>query len=216
MTRLRVVVADDHPLFRDGLRTLLTDLGASVVAEAADGSEAVAAVSEHRPDVVLMDLRMPGVGGIEATQRITRDHPDVNVLVLTMSEDTASLQAALAAGARGYLLKEAGKDDVGRALEAVMRGELVVGAGVAGRMRAAVARARESSPFPQLSDRELELLDLMARGLDNSAIAQRLFLAEKTVRNRVSAVLSKLETPTRAAAIALARDAGMGSDAAPG
>ena len=212
MTPVRVVIADDHPLFREGLRTLLADLGADVVAEAADGSEAVAAVATHRPDVVLMDLRMPVVSGIEATERISRDHPDVSVLVLTMSEDTASLQAALSAGARGYLLKEAGKDDVGRALDAVLRGELVVGAGVAGRMRAAVARGREDSPFPQLTEREQEMLELVARGLDNNAIAQRLFLAEKTVRNRVSAVLSKLDAPSRAAAIALARDAGLGTD----
>ena len=155
---------------------------------------------------------MPVVSGIEATERISRDHPDVSVLVLTMSEDTASLQAALSAGARGYLLKEAGKDDVGRALDAVLRGELVVGAGVAGRMRAAVARGREDSPFPQLTEREQELLELVARGLDNNAIAQRLFLAEKTVRNRVSAVLSKLDVPTRAAAIAMARDAGVGTE----
>ena len=212
MTALRVVIADDHPLFREGLRALLGDLGAEVVAEAADGAQAVAAVAAHQPDVVLMDLRMPVLSGIEATERITRDHPEVCVLVLTMSEDTSSLQAALAAGARGYLLKESSKADVGRALEAVRQGELVVGAGVAARMRAAVARGRENSPFPQLTEREVELLELVARGLDNTAIATRLFLAEKTVRNRVSGVFGKLGVPTRAAAIAMARDAGLGAE----
>lgn len=212
MTQLRIVIADDHPVFRDGLRVLLGDLGADVVAEAADGLAAVDAVRIHRPNVVLMDLRMPVVSGIEATARISREHPETAVLVLTMSEETASLQAALAAGARGYLLKEATKEDIGRALDAISRGELVIGAGIAARVRVAISGPRNGSPFPQLSEREAELLDLLARGLDNVAIAQRLFLAEKTVRNRVSTVMTKLEVATRAAAIAKARDAGIGTD----
>jgi DNA-binding NarL/FixJ family response regulator len=209
---MRIVIADDHPVFRDGLRTLLGDLGCAVVAEAADGQAAIDAVRAQRPDVVLMDLRMPIVSGIEATARIGRDHPETAVLVLTMSEDSTSLQAALAAGARGYLLKEATKDDIGRALEAVRRGEVVIGSGVASHVRAAMSMPRAGSLFPQLTEREAKLLDLMARGLDNNAIATRLFLAEKTVRNRVSAVMTKLEVATRAAAIAKARDAGMGAD----
>jgi DNA-binding NarL/FixJ family response regulator len=212
VTALRIVIADDHPVFRDGLRTLLGDLGCDVVAEAADGQAAIDAVRAQRPDVVLMDLRMPVVSGIEATARIGREHPETAVLVLTMSEDSASLQAALAAGARGYLLKEATTDDIRRALNAVSRGEVVIGSGVASHVRAAMSAPRAGSPFPQLTERESELLDLMARGLDNNAIAARLFLAEKTVRNRVSAVMTKLEAATRAAAIAKARDAGMGSD----
>ncbi len=212
MTALRIVIADDHPVFRDGLRTLLSDLGCDVVAEAADGQAAIDAVRAQRPDVVLMDLRMPVVSGIEATARIGREHPETAVLVLTMSEDGTSLQAALAAGARGYLLKEASKDDIQRTLNAVSRGEVVIGSGVASHVRAAVSATRAGSPFPQLTARESDLLDLMARGLDNNAIATRLFLAEKTVRNRVSAVMTKLGVATRAAAIAKARDAGMGSD----
>jgi DNA-binding NarL/FixJ family response regulator len=210
MSGLRVVIADDHPLFREGLRTLLTDLGHAVVAEAGDGAAAIDAVAEHRPDVVLMDLRMPVVTGIEATARITRDHPETAVLVLTMSEDAGSLQAALSAGARGYLLKEASKVDVGRALDAVMRGEILIGAGAATRVRSITAGHSAGTPFPQLTEREHELLVLLARGLDNASIARRLFLADKTVRNRVSAVLMKLPAATRAEAIAMARDAGLG------
>ncbi len=211
MTTLRIVIADDHPVFREGLRTLLADLGAEVVAEAGDGAAAVAAVAEHRPDVILMDLRMPVLSGIEATTRITRDHPGTAVLVLTMSEDAASLQAALRAGARGYLLKEATKADVGRALLAVTRGEVVIGSGAAAGVRGLMS-AGTPTTFPQLSERERELLAVLARGYDNATIAKRLFLAEKTVRNRVSAVLAKLGVATRAEAIALARDAGLGTD----
>lgn len=210
MSALRVIIADDHPLFRDGLRTLLTDLGAQIVAEVGDGSAAVTAVDTHRPDVVLMDLRMPGLDGIEATSRITRDHPGTAVLVLTMSDDAASLRAALNAGARGYLLKEASKADVGRALDAVMRGEILIGSGASPRMRTITAARSATTPFPQLTEREQELLEVLARGLDNAAIARRLYLAEKTVRNRVSAIMAKLPAATRAEAIAIARDAGLG------
>jgi DNA-binding NarL/FixJ family response regulator len=206
----RVVIADDHPLFREGLRALLDGIGVDVVGEAADGAEALAAVREHRPDVIFMDLRMPVLSGVEATRRISTEWPDTAVLVLTMSEDAASLQAALGAGARGYLLKESTKDDVRRALEAVTRGDLVVGARAATQVRTALHAAGRSTPFPQLSEREHEVLELLARGLSNAAIAQRLFLAEKTVRNRISAVLAKLDVESRSAAIARARDAGMG------
>lgn len=212
MTPLRVVIADDHPVFRDGLRALLNDLGAVVVAEVGDGLAAVAAVAEHRPEVILMDLRMPALDGIGATTRITRDHPGTAVLVLTMSEDATSLQAALRAGARGYLLKEATKADIGRALESVARGELLIGSGAANGLAAAMAGSHSRSQFPQLSEREQEMLALMARGYDNATIARRLFLAEKTVRNRVSAIMARLQVATRAEAIALARDAGLPGD----
>lgn len=211
MSPLRIVVADDHPVFRDGLRTLLGDLGATVVAEVGDGAAAVAAVAEHRPDVVLMDLRMPVLSGVEATTRISRDSPATAVLVLTMSEDAGSLQAALRAGARGYLLKEATKADVGRALLAISHGEMVIGSGAAAGLRGIVS-APDRAAFPQLTDREAEMLDLIARGLDNAAISRRLFLAEKTVRNRLSGILAKLQITSRAEAIALARDAGLGTD----
>ena len=215
MRPLRIVIADDHPVFRDGLRALLNDLGAVVVAEVGDGYAAVDAVARHDPDVVLMDLRMPVLSGIEATTRITRDHPGTAVLVLTMSEDAASLQAALRAGARGYLLKEATKADIGRALNSITRGELLIGAGAANGLAAAIAAPGRPSPFPQLSERELEVLALMARGYDNATIARRLFLAEKTVRNRVSAILARLQATTRAEAIAQARDAGLPGEGSP-
>jgi len=215
MADLRVVVADDHPVFREGLRTLLEDSSVEVVAEAADGDAAVAAALEHRPDVVLMDLRMPGRSGIEATARITRELPDTAVLILTMSEDDDSVFAALRAGARGYLLKEASRADIRRALESVQRGEAVFGQRVADAVlrffSAAGAAGRAAEPFPLLSEREREVLELLARGHDNATIAHRLFLAEKTVRNNVSTVLSKLHVASRAEAVALARDAGLGS-----
>lgn len=207
----RVVIADDHPVYRDGLRALLGGLDIEVVAEAADGAAAVAAVAEHAPDVVLMDLRMPGIGGVEATRAIRRDHPGTAVVVLTMSEDSASLQAALAAGARGYLLKESTQADIARALQAVAHGELLIGAGVAGGMPSIVGD-RDATLFPQLSEGERQVLALMARGLDNATIGRRLYLAEKTIRNRVSAILAKLPAASRPAAIAIARDHGLGVD----
>ncbi len=215
---VRVVVVDDHPVFRDGMRAVLDQLeGIEVVGEAADGEAAVAVVEQVRPDVVLMDLRMPGVDGLEATGRITRARPEVAVLVLTMDEDDASVFAALRAGARGYLLKEAEGSDVHRSVLAVARGEAVFGAGVASRVMAWFAGGRPGGdplPFPELTDREREVLELVAAGLDNAAIARRLFLSPKTVRNRVSDVLGKLRARSRAEAVALARDAGLGGPAA--
>lgn len=211
MTGLRVVVADDHPVYREGLRTLLTDIGAEVVGEAADGAQAVAVVEQTQPDVVLMDLTMPITSGIEATKRLARTMPDLPVLVLTMSEDSASLQAALVAGAKGYLLKEAGKADIALALEAVVRGEIVVGSRMSATMRTLISSVEPPQQRDRLTPRECEIADLLARGLDNTAIATRLFLAPKTVRNRVSDVIAKLGASTRAEAVARARDAGFGA-----
>ncbi len=212
---LSVVLVDDHPMFRAGLRAVLREFDdIAVVAEADDGSSAVAAVAEHRPDVVLMDLRMPGVSGLAATAQIRADHPDTRVLVLTMDEDADSVFAALRAGAHGYLLKEAGADDVHRAVQAVARGEAVFGCHVAARVlelfAASSATGAARSPFPQLTPRELDVLELVAHGLDNQSIAKRLVLSPKTVRNRVSDILVKLHAGTRAEAVALARDAGLG------
>jgi DNA-binding NarL/FixJ family response regulator len=210
----RVLIADDHPVFRAGMVTVLQDLdGIEVVGQAADGDEAVAAVAEHRPDVVLMDLRMPGVGGLEATARIRVEHPDTAVIVLTMDSDDDSIFAALRAGARGYLLKEADGLDIERAIDGVARGEAVFGSGIAERVLAFFASGRRptASPFPQLSPREHEVLELIAQGLDNPQIARRLVLSDKTVRNRVSDILAKLHARSRAEMVALARDAGLGA-----
>jgi DNA-binding NarL/FixJ family response regulator len=213
VTALRVVVADDHPVFRSGLRTLLEDLGVEVVAEAADGARAVELAVEHGPDVVLMDLQMPGVNGLEATRRLSSAAPAVRVLVLTMVEDDATLFAALRAGAAGYLLKGAGPDEIDRAVRGVAAGDAVYGAGVADRLRAMFAAGPAPAPvaFPQLAERERDVLALMAAGASNAEIAARLFLSDKTVRNYVSSIFSKLGVRDRAQAIVRAREAGLGT-----
>ena len=208
-----VLVADDHPMFRAGMVTVLQDLDdVEVVGQASNGREAVELVGTLSPDVVLMDLRMPEVGGLEATARIKVEHPDTAVIVLTMDSDDDSIFAALRAGARGYLLKEADGLDVERAINGVARGEAVFGAGIAERVLTLFSQGRSTavSPFPELTPRELEMLELIAGGLDNPTIARRLFLSEKTVRNRVSAILTKLHARSRAEMVALARDAGLG------
>jgi DNA-binding NarL/FixJ family response regulator len=212
VTALRVVVADDHPVFRSGLRTLLEDLGVQVVAEAADGRAAVALAVEHLPDVVLMDLQMPEVSGLEATRQLAAQAPGVPVLVLTMAEDDATLVAALRAGAAGYLLKGAGPDEIDRAVRGVAAGDAVYGVGVADRLRAVLAAGpAANAPFPQLADRERDVLGLMATGASNTEIATRLFLSDKTVRNYVSSIFSKLGVRDRAQAIVRAREAGLGT-----
>ncbi|WP_235928401.1 response regulator transcription factor [Goekera deserti] len=212
MTAVRAVVADDHPVFRAGLRVLLEDLGVDVVAEAGDGEEAVAAVLRERPDVVFMDLQMPRLGGIEATRRLVAEDPDVRVLVLTMVADDDALFAAVQAGALGYVLKGAGQAEIGRALAAVAAGEAVYDAQVARRLRAffTAGAGVVARPFPELTDREREVLDLMAAGLPNATIARRLFVSEKTVRNNVTAVFAKLGVRDRAEAVVRAREAGLG------
>lgn len=209
---MRAVVADDHPVFRTGLRTLLEDLGVEVVAEAGDGEEALEAVRRERPDVVLMDLQMPRLGGIEATRRLLADDPDARVLVLTMVADDDAVFAALQAGALGYLLKGAGQEEIGRALTAVSEGQAVYGADVARRVRTffAAGQGVVARPFPELSDREREVLDLMAAGHPNAAIASRMYLSDKTVRNYITSVFAKLDVRDRAEAIVRARDAGLG------
>lgn len=207
----RVVVADDHPVFREGLVAILQDRGIEVVDEASSGEEALVAVAAHDPDVVLMDLALPGLGGVEATRRVTAEHPRTGVLVVTMNGDDESVFAALKAGARGYLVKEAAADDIARAVETVARGEVVLGARVSGQVLAAAVGAGRSPQqvFPQLTAREREVLELIARGYDNARISRHLGLSDKTVRNNVSVVLAKLPAATRAEAVALARDAGL-------
>jgi len=209
---VRVLLADDHPVFRQGLRVLLEDLGVEVVAEAADGEQALALALEHRPDVVLMDVQMPRLTGIEATRRLLTADPEAKVLVLTMVDDDDGVFAAVQAGALGYVLKGAGQDEISRALTAVAAGEAVYGAGVARRLRAffTAGAGVVARPFPELSDREREVLDLLAAGLPNPEIARRLYLSEKTVRNYVSGVLTRLSVSTRAEAVVRAREAGLG------
>lgn len=213
---LRVVVADDHPVYREGLTMVLGSLsGVTVVGEAGDGNEAVDLAQRLRPDVVLMDLSMPGLNGVEATRRIVAETPDVQVLVLSMHEGADSVVAALRAGARGYLAKGATKEEVARAMREVASGGAVFGEGIAEQV---LLRVRESGrtsrrgaeAFPDLTDRELEVLDLVAGGLSNAAISSRLHLSDKTVRNVVSNAIAKIGARDRADAILLARRAGLG------
>ena len=213
---LRVLVVDDHPLYREGLVTAIASMsGVEVVGEAADGEQAVQAAGELVPDVVLMDLHMPRLNGIDATRSITAARPDVAVLVLTMLEGDDSVFAAMRAGARGYLLKGADRSEIGRALTGVANGEVVFSSGIASRVLAFFAAGPGASaaalePFPGLTDREREILDLVARGLTNAEIARRLVVSDKTVRNHVSNVFAKLQVAGRAEAVARARDAGLG------
>jgi DNA-binding NarL/FixJ family response regulator len=211
---VRIVVADDHPLYRRGLAGLLAaQEGWEVVGEEADGVGAVTAAHTQQPDVVVMDLRMPGLDGIEATRRIVGTSPHVAVLVLTMHDDDGSVFAAMRAGARGYLLKGADQAEIVRAVAAVAGGEAIFGASVAGRILEFFAAPRPRGTevvFPQLTAREHEVLDLIAAGRSNSELAAALVLSPKTIRNHVSNIFAKLQVADRAQAIVLARDAGLG------
>jgi DNA-binding NarL/FixJ family response regulator len=215
-TTVRVLLVDDHPIFLDGLRTALTDLPElEVVGTATDGASAIEAVASSRPDVVLMDLTMPGMSGVEATRRISgQDGPAV--LVLTMHADDDSVYAAIRAGATGYLLKGSDRADVVRAVLAVAAGEAVFGPEIARRVLRSFAegpRDVTARPFPELSPRELEILDLVAGGLGNQAIGRRLSITPKTVRNSVSTILGKLHAADRGEAVARARAHGLGRPA---
>jgi DNA-binding NarL/FixJ family response regulator len=208
----RVLIADDHPLFRDGLRGLLESVGIEVVGEAATGEEAVERAEALQPDVVLMDLSMPGTNGIEATRRIVEAMPRANVLVVTMYEDDESVFAALRAGARGYLLKGADQEETLRAIRAVAHGEAIFGPGVAERLIRyfAAPRPEPSRLFPELTEREVEILRLIAQGRTNPEIAEGLVLSLKTVRNHVSNICGKLQVADRTQAVLRAREAGLG------
>lgn len=218
-SRTRVLIADDHPFFRDGLRVLLeATLDTELAGEATDGDEVVALATELRPNVILMDLRMPGTGGIEATRKVLEKRPETGILVVTMVEDDDSVFAAMRAGARGYLLKGADKDEMLLAIRAVARGEAVFGPGIARRLIRYFSLPTPSpartprSIFPELTDREREILDLIAAGCNNQEISGELFLSLKTVRNYVSNIFTKLQVADRAQAIIRAREAGLGRE----
>lgn len=216
-TPIRIVIADDHPFFRDGLRVLFeTTPDTDLVGEAANGDEALDLTRTHQPDVVVMDLRMPGTDGITATRHIAEQHPETAVLVVSMVEDDEAILAAIRAGARGYLLKGADREDTLLAIRAASRGDAVFGAGVATRLAGYLAEQQRPSQldaardaFPALTDREREVLQLVARGRTNQEIADELHLTLKTVRNYVSNILTKLHVSTRGQAIIRARDAGL-------
>ena len=212
---IRIVVADDHPVVRGGLVHLLGTLPAlEVVGEAADGAEAVAVAAERRPDVVLMDVKMPQLDGIEATRRIRAETPDTRVLVLTMYDDDNTVFTAMKAGAHGYLLKEAQQDDILRAVQNVVAGEAVFGPGIATRLLGFFAeppaQQAEEYPFPELTERERAVLDLLALGRRNAEIGAELFLSPKTVSNHLTNVFVKLQVAGRGEAIVRARERGLG------
>jgi DNA-binding NarL/FixJ family response regulator len=217
---IRILVVDDHPVYRDGLRALIQrspDL--ELVGEAATGGDAVTLAAVAAPDVVLMDIRMPGMNGIDATRQILAARATARILILTMSEDDDSLFAAMRAGARGYLPKDSDSDDLVRAIHAVAGGDVIFGESIATRLQAyfaaGVARPAAAA-FPELTDREDEVLELIARGLANRAIATQLGISDKTVRNHVANVFNKLQVADRGQAIIRAREAGLGRETDPG
>lgn len=211
MSAIRVLLADDHPVFRSGMRAILEgEPETEVVGEAATAAEVIALAEQLRPDVIVMDLHMPGGGGIKATRQIVAQDL-ARVLVVSMLEDEATIREAIRAGATGYLLKGAGGPEMLRALHAVANGETIFGVSIAPKVIGDRWKSRDlPAPFG-LAGREPEVLELVARGLTNDAIATRLFLSSKTIRNYVSAIFSKLEVNSRAEAVARARDAGFGS-----
>jgi DNA-binding NarL/FixJ family response regulator len=216
---IRVLLADDHPVYRKGLAGVLAEADdIEIVGEAADGADVLAQAFGLRPDVVLMDLHMPTLNGVEATRRLAVEAPRVSVLVLTMF-DNESVHAAMRAGARGYLVKGAAGERILGAVRAVAAGEAVFGADVAARVLGALAEdrrgGRAAGPFPALTDREREILDLIAAGRSNTEIARRLVLSDKTIRNVVSNIFVKLHVADRAQAIVRAREAGLGGAGPP-
>jgi DNA-binding NarL/FixJ family response regulator len=213
---IRVLIADDHPVVRRGLSALLATVdGFEVVGEAADGEAVVREAQLSRPDVVLMDVRMPDLDGVEATRRIRKAVPDTHVLMLTMYDDDATVFTAMQAGARGYLLKGAEQDDIADAIRAVVRGQAIFGPGIASRVLGYFSSppepARVEDPFPELTARERDILELLAAGKRTGAIAQSLFLSPKTVSNNLTSIFAKLEVADRAEAIIRAREHGLGS-----
>lgn len=217
-SKIRVLIADDHPFFRDGLRVLLeATADTELVGEAKDSDEVMALAERLAPDVILMDLRMPGTGGVEATREILRTNPGTAILVVTMVEEDASVFAAIRAGAKGYLLKGADRNETLAAIRAVASGEAVFGPGIAQRLTRYFSESQGLRPalrdvFPELTHREREILALIAGGKNNAEVSQTLFLSLKTVRNYVSSIFAKLGVKDRPGAIIRAREAGLGTN----
>lgn len=205
---IRVLVVDDHAIVRDGLRALLASLGMTVVATAADGAAAISAVTEHGPQVVLMDIQMPGMDGLEATRRLTESHPDVAVVMLTMSDDDPTLAAAVAAGASGYVLKGAGQQELQATIAAAAAGQSVFSPGLAARLLAGTAPPQ--AELAGLTPRERDIVDLLATGRSTASIADQLYLSPKTVSNHLTTIFEKLGVANRAEAIVLAQRSGWG------
>lgn len=218
MENIRLLIADDHALFREGLQALFSATpGIEVVGEATTGEESIAIALKVRPEIVLMDINMPGVNGIEATRRILQANPTIGVIMVTMLEDDASLFSAMRAGARGYVLKGAHHQELLQTIRAVASGQALFGAPIAARIlgffqdiAADKGATLPREVFPELTPRELEVLELIAQGANNSQIAEKLVVTDKTVRNHITSVFSKLQVADRAQAIIKARDAGLG------
>jgi DNA-binding NarL/FixJ family response regulator len=212
--KIRILIADDHPLFRDGLHGLLDSVpDTEVVGEATDGKEAIALAHNLQPDVILMDLKMPGVNGLEAMREILNTSPHIRILVVSMLEDDDSVFASMRAGACGYVPKGANQAEMLRAIRAVANGEAIFGPGIAQRLIGFFSASRLSAApriFPELTEREAEVLELIAHGHTNEEIARQLVLSLKTVRNHVSNIFSKLQVADRAQAVLRAREAGLG------
>jgi DNA-binding NarL/FixJ family response regulator len=212
--KIRVLIADDHPLYRDGMHGLLDSVSdTEVVGEAASGEEAITLAESLQPDVILMDIKMPGINGLQAMREILNTSPHIRILIVSMLEDDDSVFAAMRAGARGYVPKGANQAEMLRAIRAVANGEAIFGPGIAQRLIGFFSASRPSSQsriFPELTERESEILALIAQGNTNQDISRELVLSLKTVRNHVSNIFNKLQVADRAQAIIRARDAGLG------